>query len=185
LHVRILTISATLTVVCVAMGVSLASPVSPLAADVPDQPGRVDYSANSDASAPSAAADPVDESGDSFGRPHPRSGATGSAYTTGTGTPTPHAGPTLPTLPTDLASILPTVAPTWAPSESASQPPNGTTSPTGSPSSSPTAAPTGGPTLVPTLGPSPTADPTRSPGDDPTAGGDDGLLCRILPLLCG
>ncbi|HEY3015415.1 MAG TPA: hypothetical protein VGJ41_09925 [Nocardioides sp.] len=178
---RILIVSTTLTVVCVAAGAALASPVSPVAAEVSDGPGYHDHAVDPAVSEPSAVKDSADEPGDASGRSVPGSSATGPAYTPGMGTPTPGNSPTLPT---DVTSILPTPAPSGAPTGSPFVPPTGTTTPSGSASPSTSTAPTGTPSV--TLSPSPTADPTG--GTDPTAGpggGDDSLLCVILPLLCG
>ncbi len=180
---RILIVSTTLTVVCVAAGAALSPPVSRVAADVPDRPGYHDHAEDAAVSEPSATEDPADEPGDASGRSVPGSSATGPAYAPGMGTPTPGSGPTLPT---DVTSILPTLDPSGVPSGSPFVPPTGTTSPSGSASPSTSTAPTGTPSVI-TLSPSPTDDPTGG-NDDPTAdpgGDDDGLLCVILPLLCG
>jgi hypothetical protein len=180
--VRILIISTTLTVVCVGAGAVLSSPVSRVAADVADGPGYHDSAAQPAASATTVPAVAGDER--SSGRTADGTTATEAAYPSESGTPTPGASQTLPILPTEITSILPTLTPGSTPTGPPLGSPTGSASP--SASASTTAAPSGTATATPTLGPTPTADPTG--GDGSTAGkggGDGGLVCVVLPILCG
>ena len=79
-----------------------------------------------------------------------------SAYTYGSGGPTPTPTPT-PTR-TAMATATPTRTPTWTPAAT----------PTPTSTATPTMTPTGTPTRTPTTAPTTTASPTRTPTSTPT-----------------